>query len=81
MPNPPPSAAAPTLADAIAHLVNVTADNTRILQTMAQNMAPGQQGHRGPEANSTCADFLKTQPPIFIKANEPLEADDWVQTI
>jgi len=24
---------------------------------------------------------LKTQPPIFIKANEPLQADDWIRTI
>jgi hypothetical protein len=25
--------------------------------------------------------FLKTQPPIFYKAKEPLEAQDWIRTI
>ena len=81
MPNPPPSVAAPTLANAIAHLVNATSDNTRILQAMAQNMAPGQHGSHNPKANITYGSFLKTQPPIFTKANEPLEADDWIRTI
>jgi hypothetical protein len=44
-------------------------------------MAPGPHGCHDPEGNNTYADFLKTQPPIFIKANEPLEADDWIHTI
>jgi hypothetical protein len=35
MPNPPP--VPPTLAEAIAALVNVTADNTRFLREMAGN--------------------------------------------
>jgi hypothetical protein len=33
------------------------------------------------EADNTYLDFLKTQPPIFYKANEPLEAEDWLRTI
>jgi hypothetical protein len=75
MPNPPPPPPAPTLTEAIAHLINASADNTRILQAMAQNMAPGPHGRRDPRGNNTYADFLKTQSPIFIKENEPLEAD------
>ena len=81
MPNPPPPPPAPTLTEAIAHLINASADNTLILQAMAQNMAPGLHGRCDPEGNNTYGDFLKTQPPIFTKANEPLEADDWIRTI
>jgi hypothetical protein len=32
-------------------------------------------------ADSTYLDFLKTQPPVFYKANEPLEAEDWICTL
>jgi hypothetical protein len=31
--------------------------------------------------NNSYANFLKTQPPVFLKADEPLEADDWIRTI
>ena len=48
---------------------------------MARNMEPGPHGHPDPEGNNTYADFLKTHPPIFTKAEEPLEADDWICTI
>ena len=78
MPIPPPSSAAPTLVDAIAHLVNASADNTHNLQAMAQNMAPGQHGSHNPKANITYGSFLKTQPPIFTKVDEPLEVDEWI---
>ena len=76
MPNPPPPPPTPTLTEAIAHLINASANNTHILQAMAQNMAPGPHGRRDPEGNNTYADFLKTHPAIFTKAEEPLEADD-----
>jgi len=39
------------------------------------------QGHPDPEANNTYADFLKTHPLVFLKADKPLEADDWLHTI
>lgn len=32
-------------------------------------------------SNCTYRDFLKTDPPIFLKAKEPLEAKNWVRTI
>jgi hypothetical protein len=44
-PNPPP--VPPTLAEAIAALVNATADNTRFLREMASNQFQ-QQGGRTP---------------------------------
>jgi hypothetical protein len=41
-PNPPP--VPPTLAEAIAALVNATADNTRFLREMADCKTPGVTG-------------------------------------
>jgi hypothetical protein len=57
MPNPPPPPPAPTLTEAIAHLINASADNTRILQAMAQNMAPSPHGCRDPKGNNTYVVF------------------------
>jgi hypothetical protein len=60
-PNPPP--VPPTLAEAIAALVNATADNTRFLREMAANQ------------------FSETRLLLFVKAEEPLEADEWVRVM
>jgi hypothetical protein len=71
-PNPPP--VPPTLAEAIAALVNATADNTRFLREMAGNQFR-QQGRRaypqGPRETSYL-DFSETLPPLFVKAEDPL---------
>ena len=80
-PNPPP--VPPTLAEAIAALVNATADNTRFLCKMAGHQYQ-QQGERaypqGPRETSYL-DFSKTHPPLFVKAEDPLEADEWIRVI
>jgi hypothetical protein len=80
---PNPSPVPPTLAEAIAALVNVTADNTRFLREMAGNQFQ-QQGRRayplGPRETSYL-DFSETCPPLFVKAEDPLEADEWVRVI
>ena len=41
------------------------------------------QQQQGPELNqySTFKDFLDTKPPIFKMAEEPLQADEWLNTI
>jgi hypothetical protein len=77
-PNPPP--VPPTLAEAIAALVNATADNTRFLREMAGNQLQQHGGRAPPQGprETTYLEFSKTQPPLFIKAEEPLEADEWV---
>jgi hypothetical protein len=80
-PNPPP--VPPTLAEAIAALVNATADNTRFLREMASNQFQ-QHGERAPPQgprDTTYLEFSKTRPPLFIKAEEPLEADEWVRVM
>jgi hypothetical protein len=72
-PNPPPFP--PTLAEAIAALVNAT---TLLAQNQNEN-----QGHRGRNngGETTYVDFTDTCPPVFSKADEPLEADEWLRTM
>jgi hypothetical protein len=80
-PNPPPIP--PTLAEAIATLVNATADNTRFLRELAGNQFQQYGGRGQPQGprDTTYLEFSKTHPPLFIKAKEPLEADEWVQVM
>jgi hypothetical protein len=71
------------LAEAIAVLVNATADNTRFLREMAENQFQQQGGRAyplGPHETSYL-DFSETRPPLFVKAKDPLEADEWVWVI
>jgi hypothetical protein len=72
-PNLPPFS--PTLAEAIEALVNATT-------LLAQNQN-GNQGRRGRNngGETTYVDFTDTRPPVFSKADEPLEADDWLRTM
>ena len=74
-PIPPPIP--PTLAEDIAALLNTTADNTQFLQEMAGNQIHQQGGRCQNQAprDTTYMEFSETRPPIFIKAEEPLEAD------
>jgi hypothetical protein len=55
------------LADAMRQLVNWDA----------------RHGRQGPEPNqhSDFKDFLDTKPPLFKEAEEPLQADEWLNTI
>ena len=82
VPNPPPMPL--TMADAIAALINAMAENARLLREMTQNQqAPHpNHGHRNNgNGKSTYIDFTDTRPPVFSKAEEPLEADDWLRTV
>jgi hypothetical protein len=81
MPNPPPIPL--MVAEAIAALVNVTANNTRFLREMA-GIQFQQQGGRAPPQGpreTSYMDFSETRPPLFVKAEDPLEADEWVRVI
>jgi hypothetical protein len=81
-PNPPP--VPPTLAEAIAALVNATADNTRFLREMAGQQQFQQQAGRGFQQGpreTTYLDFSETRPSLFTKAEDPLEADEWIRVI
>jgi hypothetical protein len=80
-PNPPP--VPPTLAEAIAALVTTTADNTRFLCEMASQQLQQQGGRAYPQGprETSYLDFSETRPPLFVKAEDPLKADEWVRDI
>jgi hypothetical protein len=80
-PNPPPVPL--TLAEAIAALVNATADNTRFLREMAgqQFQQQGGRGYQQGPRETSYLDFSETRPPLFVKAEDPLEADEWLRVI
>jgi hypothetical protein len=80
-PNPPP--VPPTLAKAIAALVNATAGNTRFLREMEGNQFQ-QHGERVPPQGlreTSYLEFSETCPPLFVKAEDPLEADEWIRVM
>ena len=61
IPDPPP--VLPNLVDAIAALVNVTIDNARLLQELAQsnqNMMQGNRGRNHHRQEATYVDFTDT---------------------
>jgi hypothetical protein len=80
-PNPPP--VPPTLAEAIAALVNATTDNTRFLREMAGQQMQQQGGRVYPQGprETSYLDFSETRPPLFVKAEDPLEANEWIRVI
>jgi threonine aldolase len=71
------------MVEAIAALVNATAENARLLREMAQNNRNIPQGDRGHNNRdeTTYVDFTNTRPLVFTRADEPLEADDWLHTM
>jgi hypothetical protein len=80
-PNPPP--VPPTLAEAIAALVNATSDNTSFLREMAGQQMQQQGGRAYPQGprETSYLDFSETRPPLFVKVEDPLEADEWIRVI
>jgi hypothetical protein len=80
-PNPP--LVPPMLAEAITALVTATADNTRFLCEMAGQQLQQQGGRAYPQGprETSYLDFSETRPPLFIKAKDPLEVDEWVRVI
>jgi hypothetical protein len=80
-PNPPP--VPPTLAEAITALVNATTDNTRFLRKMAGNQFQQHGGRVPPQGpcDTTYLELSETRPPLFVQAEEPLEADEWVRVM
>jgi hypothetical protein len=80
-PNLPP--VPPTLAEAIAALVNAKADNTHFLCKMAGQQLQQQGGRAYPQGphETSYLDFSETHPPLFVNAEDPLEADEWIWVI
>jgi hypothetical protein len=80
-PNLPP--VPPTLVEAITSLVNATADNTRFLREMAANQFQQHGGRVPPQGlrETSYLKFSKTHPPLFVKAEDPLEANEWIRVM
>jgi hypothetical protein len=79
-PNPPPP---PTLAQAIASILESHNEQTELLWQFMANSARGGNGIRNAPALApiTYSDFAATHPPLFTEAGEPLEADHWLCVI
>src|SRR5438876_7170360 len=62
-------------------LAEVVAQQTQILQMLAQNQKQQQQpqGRHGQPQAATYGDFAGTHPPTFAKAEDPLKADSWLR--
>jgi hypothetical protein len=80
-PNPPP--VPPTLAEVIAALVNATADNTCFLRELVGNQFQQHGGRVPPQGprDTTYLEFSETRPPLLVKAEEHLEAYEWVRVM
>ena len=73
----------PTLAEAIAALVIATVDNTRFLREMVGQQLQQQGGRAYPQGpcETSYLDFSEIRHPLFVKAKDPLEADEWIRVI
>src|SRR5436190_820185 len=63
-------------------LAEVVAQQTQILQMLVQNQVQQQSqphGCQGQPQLASYSDFAGTHPPIFSKAEDPLEADSWLR--
>jgi hypothetical protein len=63
------------VGNAVAQLINVGIDHTHLLHELVQ------RGQWDPNAASTYKEFLDTQPLVFTRAEDLLEAEDWLRTI
>ena len=73
---PPPSS---SLTQAIAALIADRNEQTELLRQLVQSNAG--RGRQAPPAETDYVGFLATQPPLFHKADNPLDADAWIRTI
>src|SRR6266540_7559844 len=74
--NPPPP---PTMVEVLMQIKHNRQDQTELLRVLVQNTTP--RGRNGAKRHDDYSDFLRTQPPIFTRAKDPLDADHWLHTI
>jgi len=80
---PPPPPPPPTPAELLATLVEGQRMLNEAMHTMTQQNWGGRHAHQGGEANqySNFKDFQDNKPPVFKEASEPLETDEWLNTL
>jgi hypothetical protein len=76
--NPPPP---PSLAQAIASILESRDEQTELLRQLVANSTHGGNGARNAPAPTTYINFAATHPPLFTEAGEPLEADHWLRVM
>jgi hypothetical protein len=78
--NPPPP---PSLAQAIASILESRDEQTELLQQLMANSTHGGIGTRNAPAlaPTTYDNFTATHPPLFTELGEPLEADHWLRVM
>ena len=78
---PPPSP--PTPVELMAMLAEGQRAMGEAMRTMVQQVAQGRHQRQGVEPNqySDFKVFLDTKPPIFKEAEEPLQAEKWLNTL
>ena len=74
---PPPP---PDLVQAIAAILTGRDEQTMLFHQLVEQDAAPRPGHHPPPVPGY-QEFLGTQPLLFHKADEPLEADSWLKTI
>jgi hypothetical protein len=72
-PPPPP----PNLAEVMARQTELLDQLVQAQQNQFRHQQRGRDEH--PSANYQ--DFFSTQPPLFYKIEEPLDADAWLRTV
>ena len=77
LPPPPP----PTPTELMAILVEGQRTMAEALRTIANHDGHGARQRPEPNQYSVFKDFLDTKPPIFKEAEEPLQADEWLNTL
>jgi len=77
---PPPP---PTLTELMAMLTKGQRAMGEAMRTMAQQVTQGMHQLQGAEPNqySDFEEFLDTKLPIFKEAEEPLQAEEWLNTL
>nr|CAB3503748.1 unnamed protein product [Digitaria exilis] len=81
-PPPPPPQQPPTWQQLYATETEILHNLQQQQQMMQQQMQKQQGGHRAPPPRvARYEDFLATHPPVFSRAEEPLEADAWNRAI
>jgi len=71
----------PNLFQAIAAILTGRNEQTALLRRLVEQGAAPRPGHHHPPPVPRYQEFLGTQPSLFHKADELLEADSWLKTI
>jgi hypothetical protein len=76
---PPPPPPPPTMQELMAQ-------QNEILRQLAQRQPPpqhygGGDHHQRPTTAATYQEFLSTQPPLFTRAEDPLDVDVWLRVV